>query len=118
MSNLGPEGDAASSTGYDGDIGSEMSSLSRSADQNQVTRVGTGRRRWFAHYDCESTAFEFIPINKILNSESKREVIASGASAAIFNCALASEVGSEEELRKNLIKLISFANLIRCKNFE
>ena len=58
------------------------------------------RRRWFAHHDCESTAFDFVPIARLLDSSSKRSVIASGASAAIFTSALASEVGSEEELRR------------------
>ena len=90
MANVGPE-DTASSTGYEGD-GSEFSTLSRDQRIN--------RRRWFAHYDCESLAFEFIPINRLLHSDTKRSVIASGASAAIFTSALASEVGSEDELRK------------------
>ena len=41
-----------------------------------------------------------MPIARLLDSSSKRSVIASGASAAIFTSALASEVGSEEELRR------------------
>ena len=93
MANVGPEGDTASS-GYDGDIGSDGQFSTLSRDQR------INRRRWFAHYDCESLAFEFIPINRLLHSDTKRSVIASGASAAIFTSALASEVGSEDELRK------------------
>ena len=95
MANVGPEtGDTASSSGYDGDIGSDGQFSTLSRDQR------INRRRWFAHYDCESLAFEFIPINRLLHSDTKRSVIASGASAAIFTSALASEVGSEDELRK------------------
>ena len=93
MANVGPEGDTASS-GYDADIGSDGQFSTLSRDQR------INRRRWFAHYDCESLAFEFIPINRLLHSDTKRSVIASGASAAIFTSALASEVGSEDELRK------------------
>ena len=92
MANIGDE-PAGSLSGYDAS-GSEVSSLARDG-----ARSGA-RRRWFAHYDVQSTAFEFVNLSKLLQKNSRRSVIASGASAAVFNSALESEVGSEDELKR------------------
>ena len=92
MANIGDD-PSGSLSGYDAS-GSEVSSLARDG-----TRQGS-RRRWFAHYDTQSTAFEFVNLSKLLQKNSRRSVIASGASAAVFNSALESEVGSEDELKR------------------
>ena len=93
MANIGDDHGTGSLSGYDAS-GSEVSSLARDAH-----RMGS-RRRWFAHYDTQSTSFEFVNLSKLLQKNSRRSVIASGASAAVFNSALESEVGSEDELKR------------------
>jgi hypothetical protein len=93
MANIGDESTAGSLSGYDAS-GSEYSTLAR-----ENSRQGF-RRRWFAHYDIQSTAFEFVNLSKLLEYNSRKSVIYSGASAAIFVEAIKSEVGSEDELMK------------------
>ena len=51
-------------------------------------------------YPSKSAAFEFVNLTKLLQKNSRRSVIASGASAAVFNSALESEVASEDELKR------------------
>ena len=67
------------------------------------------RRRWFAHHDAQSTAFEFEPMKNLFDRMNRRSYIATGASAAVFNSALESEVGSEDELQKLANSLVSDA---------
>ena len=63
MANIGDESTGGSEAGYDAS-GSEVSSLARDA-----VRQGS-RRRWFAHYDTQSTAFEFVNLGKLLEKNS------------------------------------------------
>ncbi|CAG5085095.1 Oidioi.mRNA.OKI2018_I69.PAR.g10808.t1.cds [Oikopleura dioica] len=83
------------------------------------------RRRWFAHHDAQSTAFEFEPMKNLFDRMNRRSYIATGASAAVFNSALESEVGSEDELQKLANSLVSDAGdgksnklVVSCPQFR
>lgn len=102
-----------------------QSSASDISTDRRTDRRILARRRWFAHYDAQSTIFEFEPLQKLFERMNRRSYIATGASAAVFNSALDSEVGSEDELQQLANTLISdngdgvFNNLVvSCPQFR